>query len=63
MNIKMLLKVFTKYLFQIKQNIGQLRYYHIKESNETALILEILYITNDENLIIVPGYGKKQFQP
>ena len=43
--------------------MGQLRYYHIKGSNKTALILEILYITNDENLIIVPGYGKKQFQP
>ena len=61
MNIKMLLKVFTKYLFQIKQNMGQLRNYHIKGSNETALILEILYIINDENLIIVPGYGKEQF--
>ena len=41
--------------------MGQLRNYHIKGSNETALILEILYIINDENLIIVQGYGKEQF--
>ena len=41
--------------------MGQLRSYHIKGSNETALNLEISYITIDENLIIAPGYGKKKF--
>ena len=32
------------------------------ESNETAIVSGIPSITNDENVIIAPGQGKKQFQ-
>ena len=32
---------------------------HRTASNETALVSEISYIINDENVIIAPGQGKK----
>ena len=52
----MLLKVLASKLFQMKQNMVQLR---MHRSNETALVSEIPSIINDESAIIAPGQGKK----
>ena len=35
---------------------------HRTASNETTLVSEIPYIINEENVLIAPGQGKKQFQ-
>ena len=64
MNIKVLLKVFTKSI-SIKTEYGYLEdplSKHRTGPNETALNSEIPNISNDENVIIAPGQEKTQFQ-
>ena len=65
MNIKMLLKVFRKLLFQKKTEYGSVKdtlSKHRTGLNETALVSEISNIINDENVIIAPLVNKDQFQ-
>ena len=60
MNIKMLLKVFTKNI-STETEYGSVEdplSKHRTGSNETALVSEIPNITNDENVIIAPRQGK-----
>ena len=47
-------------IFQMKKNMVKLRIHelHRTGSNETALVSEIPYIINYENVIIAPGQGK-----
>ena len=59
MNIKMLLKVFTKNI-STETEYGSVEdplSKHRTGSNETTLVSEIPNITNDENVIIAPGQG------
>ena len=35
---------------------------HRTASNETTVVSEISNIINDENVIVAPGQGRKQFQ-
>ena len=64
MNIKVLLKVFTKNI-SIETEYGYVEDPLSKYKtgpNETALNSEIPNISNDENVIIAPGQEKTQFQ-
>ena len=45
----------------VEDLVSMKRNYQMKGSNETALVLEISYIVNDENLIIAPGKEKNSF--
>ena len=57
----MLVKVFTKKLFQMKQcgSVEDPLSMHRTGSNETELVSEIPSIIKDEKVIIAPGQGKK----
>ena len=62
MNIKMLLKVFTKKIISSETEYGSVEdplSMHRTGPNETTLPSEIPYTINDENVIMAPRKGKK----